>query len=221
MHQARWFLPKLLLLALSLAVVVPTAKADSFSFTGNFTVDDQLQLFHFTIGTTFDVVFQTWSWAGGVNADGMTIPSGGFDTVLSLFNSAGKLVDFVDDVGCTSVVNVDPATGRCFDAYDSLELQAGTYTIVLTQYDNLPVGPNLSNGFTRQGQGNFTRVFGNCSQFGDTLGDCRSGHWAVDIVGANSATAVPEPSSLAFVATGVVSFGAWRALLTNAKLSRS
>src|SRR5580704_11691379 len=79
---------------LSLAVLtlaqVATAGSLSFSFTGVFTQDDQLQIFTFTAPTDTTVV-RTWSYAGGINFAGAAIDPGGFDPVLSVFDATGGL----------------------------------------------------------------------------------------------------------------------------------
>src|SRR5271167_5225019 len=67
------------------------AQGSSFSFTGTFTQDDQLELFQFTAPSA-SVTLRTWSYAGGTNAAGNVIAAGGFDTVLSLFDATGGLM---------------------------------------------------------------------------------------------------------------------------------
>jgi hypothetical protein len=58
------------------------------------------------------------------------------------------------------------------------------------QFDNFASGPNLSNGFFRDGQPNFANGFIDL-----TVGDQRDGHWAFDILNVESASipAVPGP----------------------------
>ena len=146
------------LIAVALVVgfaMAPTANANNFSFTGNFTQDDNVQFFSVTVGVTSNVTFRTWSYAGGVNAAGQTIASDGFDPILAVFDSTGLLIGQNDDGGCT-LVNPDPETGQCYDTYFTASLGPGTYTVSVMQYNNFANGPNLSNGFSQQGQGNFT-----------------------------------------------------------------
>jgi hypothetical protein len=71
-------------LAAMVLVSTPAAAAD-FSFTGNFTQDDNVQLFNFVVGAPSSVTLRTWSYAGGTNAAGTTIARGGFDPILALF----------------------------------------------------------------------------------------------------------------------------------------
>lgn len=166
--------------------------ATDFSFRGNFTQDDDVQLFSFVVGATSTVTFRTYSYAGGTQADGTVVPAGGFDPILALFNSAGLLIGQNDDGPC-SQVGADPVTGSCWDPYLSTTLGAGSYTVSIMQYDNFAVGPNLSDGFERTGQGNFTPdLSGGCgaNAFCDVNEEARTSFWAFDILGVDSGAQV-------------------------------
>jgi hypothetical protein len=185
------------------------ALADNFSFTGNFTQDDNVQLFNFTVGATSNVTLRTWSYAGGVNAAGATIARGGFDPILALFNSSGVLIDQNDDGGC-GVVPEDAVSENCWDTFLMANLAAGTYTVSVMQYDNFATGPNLSNGFDRSGQGNFTGPLTGHpgGSFWDVSDSQRDNHWAFDILNVSQATTppptgVPEPSTIALLLPGL------------------
>ena len=190
------------------------AFADNFSFQGTFASDDQVQLFSFTVGSSSAVTLRSWSYAGGVDAAGVTIPRGGFDTILALFNGSGALITQNDD-GTAVQVPTDPLSGEHYDTYLQSTLAAGTYTVSVMEFDNFANGPNLSDGFSRAGQGNFTAALGHCSQgkFCDVSGvapyNNRTGNWEFDILGVNSASesgggTVPEPASFALLALGAV-----------------
>ncbi len=56
----------------------PVQAAD-FSFRGNFSTDDEVHLFNFSVGATSTVTLKTLSYAGGTQADGTVISAGGFD----------------------------------------------------------------------------------------------------------------------------------------------
>ena len=182
------------------------ASADNVSFTGMFSTDDQLQLFTFNLAGSATVVARTFGYAGGTNAANMSIPAGGFDPWLSIFDTTGNLLASVDNGTCGQV-GTDPVTGACLDSYISQNLGAGTYTLILSQSDNQAAGTTLADGFTRTGQGNFTAMFG-CSngQFCDINADNRTPDWAVDISNVTSASenAVPEPALVLPVGASVV-----------------
>lgn len=191
------------------------ASANSFSFNGSFIQDDQLQVFLFTAPSS-SVLLRTWSYAGGVNAAGATIPAGGFDPVLSLFDATGGLSAssaFIDTNNDGAGVAIDPATGN---AYDSLLLlstlsASHTYALVLSQSGNFAAGPTYGDGFIQAGQGNFTGSANGCggtAPFCESLGIYRNGMWAVDIVGVGAASepgSVPEPGT---ILSGLIGIGA-------------
>jgi PEP-CTERM motif len=177
-------------------LLVPAA---NFSFEGNFAQDDNVQLFYFTIGSTSTVTLRSWSYAGGVSAAGVTVPEGGFDPVMALFNSTGLKIADNDDGGPS--VPASRVTGERFDVYLQETLAPGTYVASLMQFDNFAIGSNLSDGFTEAGMGDFTALF-ECSagRFCDVDGFSRSPHFAFDLLNVDSASSpnlspVPEPSS--------------------------
>jgi hypothetical protein len=138
----------------------------SFSFTGTFTYDTDVQFFEFTLqNDTSDVSLRTWSYAGGVNAAGQTISSGGFQPVLSLFMSDGTGMNPGIAGPCTvpptgnplSDLLPDPTTGECADVYYPTTgsfpggvWQAGTYIVALSEDANPSLG-NLTDGFFASG----------------------------------------------------------------------
>ena len=187
------------------AMLITPAMADSFSFTGSFSQDDNVRLFQFNAGASSTVTLLTFSYGGGVNANGVTIPRGGFEPILSLFSSSGMLLDQSGPNGnCPAAQTADSVTGICGDAYlNESSLSAGKYTVALTEFFNVPNGPNLSNGFLEAGHGNFT---GSelCSAPGGSFLDetCnqRTGNFAFDVTGVTSASAVPEPATAWLIA---------------------
>jgi len=159
------------------------ANASTISYSGTLSGDDQVQLYTYTLSQASPVMFETNSYA-----------SGGFVPVLSLFNSMGVEIgsDGADNT-CYSGMTANAATGICNDALLSENLAAGSYTLAITEFFNVPVGPNLSNGFLEQGQGNFTgSTCGTTGAFYETdIAPCvqRTDAYSVNI------TATPEPAT--------------------------
>ena len=200
------------ILPLVFMVSASCAFGSSFSFTGTFTGDDQVELLSFAVTANNTVVTMlTYGYGGGTNAAGTTIASGGFLPDLTLFNATtGDLIDADDSTytPCNSNGQNPRSPLGCGDDFFQETLNTGSYVLALSVYDNAANGLELSNGFTEDGQGNFT-----CSLFGTGTGAfCDpftqdNGSWAVDILGANTAAdvtgAVPEPGTLEAVLGGL------------------
>lgn len=185
-----------------------SAAAD-FSFEGSFSQDDDARHFSFNVGATSNVTLRSWGYAGGVNAAGQTIARGGFDTNLALFNGIGELIDINDDGGPGNVA-ADSETGQYWDAFLQVTLAPGDYLASLTQYDNFANGPDLTDGFSRDGEGNFTADFGcGAAAFCDISGispyDQRSTRWALDILNVSpvEVSPIPEPETYALLLAGL------------------
>lgn len=202
-------------LALTASVVaVSPAQAVDFDFNGTFAQDNNVLLFDFTTDSDSTVTIFSSSWV-----------EGGFDPILSLFDSTGNLIQFQDDgatIGSTASNGVSYNHG-IWDTYFTQLLTAGTYTVAITQFNNFAVGPDLSHGFERDGVGNdnFTAAFG-CSQGAfcgassqlDATGDPnfnRTNAWRFHILNVAQADvvnppaeSVPEPASV----LGLAMFGA-------------
>ena len=168
--------------AATLALAGASVQATNISFTGTLAGDNDARLFAFTLAADADVTLRTWSYAGGVNAAGSVIGAGGFDPIVSLFYGTGGtalLIDANDDglgIGADSLLQVSALT-------------SGSYTVALTQADNFAVGPTLGDGFLG---------YSNAPGFNG-----RSNAWALDILGVDSAAAVPEPATLALTMVGL------------------
>jgi hypothetical protein len=161
------------------------ANAANLSLTGNLADANDIASFFFTADGTSTVTIRSYSWGGGTNAQGTTIAPGGFDPVLTLFNSTnGNYILDRDDISSTPL-NLDFQLSQV--------LAAGNYRAVLSASGNYANGAfpggNFSDGFT-----------GGTDFFG------RTSAYAFDILNVNNTTptAVPEPSSL--IGTAVAGF---------------
>jgi hypothetical protein len=164
--------------------------------TGAFSTDDEQGEFDFTLRDASLVTIRTWSFGGGTNAAGQAILSGGFAPVLTLFvDSIGFLPPVVDSGGTApsacGLRAIDPATNLCLDAYLTAILSPGAYVLILTQYDNFPLGNTPLDGFSESGNGNFT---GGPFLLNAGPGYQRTGNWAVDVI-ATPLTSTPEPEA--------------------------
>jgi hypothetical protein len=199
-----------LLLSTPLAILAGPALAASFSFVGFLTADDDVKLFSFTADGASTVTLRTYSYAGGVQANGNFVFNGGFDPTLALFDSSGAVIGLDDD----GSAKIDPNTGQSWDSELSAVLAAGTYTVSISQFDNFATGPNLSNGFDQTGFPFFTAELGFCGngQFCDVSGSApfnnRTSDWAFDVL--NVVAAVPEPGTGLLVMAGVLGLAGWR-----------
>jgi hypothetical protein len=195
-----------LALLLALAPGMAAAMPMAWTFSGTFTQDDEVQLFALNLPGPALVTLRTTSYAGGIDALGGTVPRGGFDPILAVFDSAGMLLAQNDNGGAD--VPADALTGATFDSFLLLVLAAGDYTLALGQFDNLALGPTLADGFERGGQGAFTTGFG-CPDaqpsFNDVSGvaGCgRTGAFAVDVLAE-----IPEPASAALLLAPALALG--------------
>lgn len=183
-------------------------QAITVSYSGTLSGDDQVQQYVFSTPTNAYVDFSTDSYGGGT-VNGITTPSGGFVPVLSVFNAStgALLASDGGDGACSGSMMMDPGTSMCDDANLMLTLTTGSYIVAVSEFFNVPVGPNLSDGFLEQGQGNFTGpTCGTTGAFYETdVAPCvqRTGNFALNI------TNVPEPSDL-WLAIPAIAFGLFR-----------
>ena len=108
---------------------------------------------------------------------------------------------------CPTGANTDAVSGFCFDVGLSALLSAGNYLLALTQDNNTPLGPFFSDGFLQAQRGNFTGpdfLGADGRQCILVDGSQRTCNWAVDLVLPDAVVNVPEPSSLALLALGLV-----------------
>lgn len=166
-----------------------SALAANLSFTGNLGGDNDVQLFSFSLTSTADVTLRTWSYAGGSNAAGAAIGAGGFDAVVALFSGTGGAALLINGNDDGFGVAVDPGTGFAYDALlEAFALSAGDYTVALTNFANFANGPTLDDGFLDAGEAGFNG---------------RTSAWALDILGADAASPIPESGTLALAGLGL------------------
>ena len=190
--------------------IIPT-----LSFGGNFSSDDQILTIPFILSAPGTVTLSTVSFAGGLDGDGNTILGGGFEPVLSLFEGTGAQNLIGQDTtggtlpgGCGGR-GIDGASGYCLDALLQQSLNAGTYLLALTESDNIANGPSFFDGFSQQGQGNFTgtEFTGTPGSFILFDGTQRTSAYLVNLTGDNLSTPTPEPFSAGLMAIGFAAVG--------------
>lgn len=213
------------------SVVSAGAAPTNFSFTGNFSHDDDVQLFYFTLGGDATVTLRSYGYGGGTNAAGQVFFAGGFDPILTVFHEDGRVIDDLNGINepgvpadPTTVIYIGESNPVPFagDVLFTRMLSAGSYIAALSQVDNLSKWhdnrtPNttLSDGFVLTGEPNYTGkrcgepdksfLWLDCSQ--------RTSFWAFDILNVDYATerkpvSVSEPSTLGLMGVGVLILGA-------------
>lgn len=128
------------------------ARAVSYTYTGTFTSDAQVNEYTITIPTAQTVDFFTTSYAGGVNLNGTTSAAGGFVPSLTIFSASSDLAVDCGAAGttCSGMAmgpeKTDPTTGLADDVNLIENLSAGTYVVALSEYPNVALG-GLNDGF--------------------------------------------------------------------------
>lgn len=173
-----------------------SAMGAEFDFSGQFSRDNDVMRFDFSLGLPGAVTLFTSSWIGG-----------GFDPILALWDSSGNQVLEQDDgsLGGALVSNGVSYSYGEFDSYINLNLAAGNYIATLTQYDNFSAGNMLTDGFLRDADPVFTAAFG-CSNGSFCEGSLfdsnnnpvepnRTAAWDLHFLNVDSASvnSVPEP----------------------------
>lgn len=193
-----------------LLFAAPAACSSVFAFSGIFTEDDNLRLISYSVQNTAEVTIFTTSFANG-----------GFAPLLTLFDANGNFLFSDSGLADNDCVHngVDAATGACYDSRLSWNSVAGAkYLVALTEYDNFAVGPTLADGFSEQGNGNFTAkppfnpVIPGASFLlpGPTQ---RTSRWALTLTSADStlfASTVFEPGTTILCLAGMALIAGWK-----------
>jgi hypothetical protein len=148
-------------------IAIGSTPAYGASITGTLSNADDIRSVSFTSDGSSTINFRSYGYAGGTNADRAVIAAGGFDPILTLFDTADN---YIEDQ------NGSPSGLPDFDF--SRTLSAGTYRAVISTFPNFfnfSANPNFSAGFPGGGDLN-----------------ARSLSYAFDIV-TTTPTAVPEP----------------------------
>lgn len=200
------------------AAYASASSMSSMSYTGTLTADDQVISEPFSLMSAAPVTVWTDSYGGGTNADGTTVPAGGFVPLLTIFSSDGALVAQNGANGmCEGAAVADPTTKLCNDAFIQAMLGAGSYTIDVSEFPNAANGPKMSDGFLFAGSPDITGSFcGTSTMFNETdVAPCvqRTGNYSLSY----SVSSVPEPSSMFLFGVGLASVG----LLARRKRAQS
>ncbi len=201
--------PILLATALSVGSGNALAIPLDFDFSGTFGADNDVALFGFELLADRDVTLFTSSWGEDLGDGDGWVPGGGFDPILTLWDATGTLLLTQNDgdiEGTTASNGVDYGHG-VWDAFVNVALDAGDYTVALTQYDNFPVDNLLDDGFLRDDEPFFTADdgFGFAPLFNGVWvpDDPRSGDWELHILAVDSASQVPAGATFALLGIGL------------------
>jgi len=196
------------ILGLAALLAAQAAFADTTSYTG--TLASPEDYFTVTVSMPVDGIMglQTWGFGGGTNAASQVIPAGGFDSFVGVFAGTGSTATYIDGAsdilgsygaGCPPAGTVNIGGGAvCGDITLAESLNAGTYTVLLSDAGYLPAAVFENNGELGDGFYDFTGgVFQTCNTVGNnTTCQSDSSNWALDITTPEASSIIPEPGGL-------------------------
>jgi len=134
----------------------------------------------------------TFGYAGGASATGAVVAPGGLEPYLSLFDASGNfLMSTFNGINCPPGAGM--VSGNCFDVeLNAGTLAAGSYTLVLSAYQNMSSAENFGSGTLADGM----------SGLGN-LGVNENLNYAFDLNISGQPAPAPEPATMLLVLAGV------------------
>ena len=183
----------------ALTLLAGAAQAGSLLVEGDFSNDDDLWVASFDLVQFDTLSVTTFSYVGD---PGRGIPGGGFAPVLTLFQDGYGLLQVAQgNAACSPAAAL---LGYCWDATFTLSVvNAGHYTLVLSQDGNDALGQSLAEGYSQTGNPDYTSIYdAPGSRFMQIDGTQRNGHYALEIT-APLSPAVPEPGAALMLLAGL------------------
>ena len=186
-----------------------TVNADSFNQTyiGVLSSTSSIVEESVTLGSASSLLLTTSSYGGGSNSDGSTTSPGGFQPSLTIYTNSGSYI--ASQQASSPIAASDPITHLALDSYLSVSLNAGSYLVTLTNWQEQqpPTATNLSDGFINYGGPTFV----------DVSGATRTANYSLNVTADGAGTATPEPKTISITAIGFIGLMLARLVWTRRK----